>query len=58
MDSFPYYMAQVAVECTLRALSGQELPSALATPQALIDSENVDTDAAEIINWTAPTYKK
>lgn len=58
VDSFPYYMAQVAVECTLRALSGQELPSALATPQALIDSENVDKDAAEIINWTAPAYKK
>lgn len=58
VDSFPFYMAQVAVECTLRSLAGQELPSAVATPQALIDSENVDTDAAEIINWTAPTYKK
>lgn len=58
VDSFPYYMAQVAVECTLRALAGQKLPSAVATPQALISSENVDKDAAEIINWTAPTYKK
>lgn len=58
VDSFPFYMAQVAVECTLRSLAGQELPSAVATPQALIDSENVDTDAAEIINWTAPAYTK
>ncbi len=58
VDSFPFYMAQVAVECTLRSLAGQELPSAVATPQALIDSENVDTEAAEIINWTAPTYTK
>lgn len=58
VDSFPFYMAQVAVECTLRSLAGQELPSAVATPQALIDSENVDTDAAEIINWTAPAYQK
>ena len=58
VDSFPFYMAQVAVECTLRSLAGQELPSAVATPQALIDSENVDMDAAEIINWTAPAYTK
>lgn len=58
VDSFPFYMAQVAVECNLRSLAGQELPSAVATPQALIDSENVDTDAAEIINWTAPAYQK
>lgn len=58
VDSFPFYMAQVAVECTLRSLAGQELPSAVATPQALIDSGNVDKDAAEIINWTAPAYQK
>ncbi len=58
VDSFPFYMAQVAVECTLRSIAGQKLPSAVATPQALIDSENVDKDAAEIINWTAPAYTK
>ncbi len=58
VDSFPFYMAQVATEVTLRALNGEDLPSVIATPQALIDSENVDTDAAEIINWTAPTYVK
>jgi len=56
VDSFPYYMAQVAIECTLRSLAGQKLPSVVATPQALISSENVDKDAAEIIGWTAPTY--
>ncbi len=56
VDSFPYYMAQVAIECTLRSLAGQTLPSVVATPQALISSENVDKDAAEIIGWTAPTY--
>jgi ribose transport system substrate-binding protein len=56
VDSFPYYMAQVATECTLRALAGQELPSVVQTPQALISAENVDEDAAEIINWVAPTY--
>ncbi len=56
VDSFPFYMAQVAIECTLRSLAGQKLPSCVATPQALIDSENVDKDAAEIIGWTAPQY--
>lgn len=56
VDSFPYYMAQVAIECTLRSLAGQELPSVVATPQALISAENVDEDAAKIINWTAPAY--
>ena len=58
VDSFPFYMAQVAIECTLRSLAGQTLPSCVATPQALIDSENVDKDAAEIIGWTAPQYVK
>ncbi len=56
VDSFPYYMAQVATECSIRALAGQEIPSVVATPQALIDSENVDKDAAEIINWVDSKY--
>lgn len=56
VDSFPYYMAQVATECTLRVLAGQEMPSVVATPQALISAENVDDDPADIINWTAPSY--
>lgn len=56
VDSFPYYMAQVATECTLRVLAGQEMPRVVATPQALIDSENVDTAAADIIGWTDAAY--
>ena len=56
VDSFPYYMAQVATEVTLRALAGQDVPHVTATPQALIDSENVDKDAAEIIGWTGTKY--
>ena len=56
VDSFPYYMAQVATEVTLRALAGQDVPHVTATPQALIDSENVDKDAAEIIGWTDTVY--
>lgn len=56
VDSFPYYKAQVAVECALRALAGQEVPRVVATPQALVDSENVDTEAAEIIGWEDAVY--
>ncbi len=56
VDSFPFYMSQVATECALRVMAGQELPRVVATPQALIDSENVDTEAAEIIGWTDATY--
>ena len=32
------------------------MPRVVATPQALIDSTNVDTPAAEIIGWTDATY--
>jgi len=56
VDSFPYYKAQVAVECSLRALAGQDVPRVVATPQALIDSKNVDANPAEIIGWKDATY--
>lgn len=56
VDYFPYYMAQTAIECTLRALNGETLPSVVNTAQAIISSENVDEDPADIINWVAPTY--
>ena len=51
IDSFPFYKSQIATECMLRVMAGQELPRVIWTPQALIDSTNVDTPAAEIINW-------
>lgn len=56
IDSFPLYTGQVAVEMALRQLGGQKLPRVVWTPQALIDSANVDTPAAQIINWSDPTY--
>ncbi|MBQ7154643.1 MAG: substrate-binding domain-containing protein [Synergistaceae bacterium] len=58
VDSFPYYMSQVAVECTLRVLAGQEMPHVVATPQALIDKDNVNEPAAKIINWVDTVYTK
>lgn len=56
IDSFPFYMAQVATECALRVMAGQEMPRVVATPQALIDAENVDQEAAEIIGWSDAVY--
>jgi len=51
IDSFPLYKGQIAVEATLRVLGGQKLPRVIWTPQALIDSTNVDTPAEKIIGW-------
>ena len=48
IDSFPFYKAQIAGEVMLRRLGGQEIPRVLWTPQALIDSENVDKPAEEL----------
>ena len=56
VDSFGYYMSQVATEVTLRVLAGQDIPRVTHTPQALIDKNNVDKDAKDIIGWTDPKY--
>ena len=47
---------QIAVECALRIIGGQEIPRVVWTPQALIDSTNVDMPAAEIIKWADTAY--
>lgn len=57
VDSFPYYMAHVAMEYMMRELGGQEMPKVVWTPQALIDSENVDSDPAEIISWSDAVFE-
>lgn len=51
IDSFPLFKGQIAVESALRVLGGQKLPRVIWTPQALIDSTNVNTPAAQIIGW-------
>lgn len=58
IDSFPFYKSQIAVECALRTLGGQQLPRVIWTPQALIDAQNVDTPAAELINWVPTEFAK
>lgn len=42
VDSFPVLTGEIAMEVVLRLLAGQELPRVVATPQALITSDNVE----------------
>jgi ribose transport system substrate-binding protein len=56
VDSFPFYKSQIALECGLRILGGQKLPRVIWTPQALIDSTNVNVSAAQIIKWTPTSF--
>ena len=56
VDSFPLYKGQIAVEMALRSLGGQQLPRVIWTPQALIDSTNVNEPSEKIINWKEPVF--
>lgn len=42
VDSFPVLTGEIAMEVVLRMLDGQDIPRVVATPQALITSDNVD----------------
>jgi ribose transport system substrate-binding protein len=57
VDSFPKYKGQIAVEVALRVLGGQKLPRVVWTPQALIDSTNVNTPAEKIISWEIAKFQ-
>ncbi|MHB1393857.1 MAG: sugar ABC transporter substrate-binding protein [Clostridia bacterium] len=57
VDSFPKFKGQIAVEATMRILGGQKIPRVIWTPQALIDSSNVNTPAEEIIKWQDPSFQ-
>ena len=52
VDSFPYYVGMVGMEYMVRELCGQDMPKVVWTPQALISSENIDSEPAEVIGWT------
>jgi ribose transport system substrate-binding protein len=41
VDSFPVLTGEVAMEVALRLVAGQKLPRVVATPQALITSDNI-----------------
>ncbi|NUB45276.1 substrate-binding domain-containing protein [Fertoebacter nigrum] len=45
VDSFPVLTGEVALEVALRLLAGQDLPRVVATPQALVTADNVETFA-------------
>lgn len=47
VDSFPVLTGEVAMEVVLRLLAGQDLPRVVATPQALITSDNVEQYSVE-----------
>lgn len=51
---FSYYMGEVAYEVCLRNFLGQDLPRGIFTPIGMIDKNNVDMDAGEIIGWEYP----
>lgn len=52
VDSFPFYMSQIGVEMLIRRIAGQDVPKVVYSPQAVIDSTNVDVEPSELINWT------
>lgn len=45
VDSFPVLTGEIAIEVALRLVAGQNLPRVVATPQALITKDNVETYA-------------
>lgn len=47
VDSFPVLTGEVAMEVALRLIAGQDLPRVVATPQALITADTVETYATD-----------
>ena len=52
MNDFPYYQSQVSCEMLLRRLAGQEVPTAIYSPHAIVDSSNCNEENADILGWT------
>lgn len=57
IDSFPRFKSQIALECIIRIIGGQDIPRVIWTPQALIDSSNVNENPESIINWEEPEFE-
>lgn len=57
VSMFPLYESQMATECAVRILLGQEMPSVIWTPALVTDASNVDADEAETIGWTDPVFE-
>ncbi|PLW76626.1 substrate-binding domain-containing protein [Cohaesibacter celericrescens] len=46
IDSFPVLTGEIAMEVALRLVNGDDIPRVVATPQALITSDNIDVFAS------------
>ncbi len=57
VSMYPLYESQMATECAVRILLGQEMPSVIWTPAMVTDATNVDADEADTIGWTDPTFE-
>lgn len=57
VSMYPLYESQMATECAVRILLGQEMPSVIWTPAMVTDATNVDTDEADVIGWTDPIFE-
>jgi ribose transport system substrate-binding protein len=52
VDSFPFFMSQIGVEVMLRTLAGQDVPKVVYSPQAVIDSTNIDTPPEDVAGFS------
>jgi len=57
IDSFPYYEGYMGAEVALRVLAGQDIPKVVWTPCKILDSTNVNNDAATNVGWSDPTFE-
>ena len=57
VDSFPVLTGEVGMEVALRLVGGQKLPRVVATPQALITSENITTFQGDGVDVRAVLMK-
>lgn len=57
ISMFPYYEGMMASEVTTRIMLGQTMPKVIWTPSMAVDASNIDTDDAELIGWTDPTFE-
>lgn len=52
VNDFPYFQSQVAEEMLIRRAAGQEVPSYIYSPHAVVDADNCNLSNEEILGWT------
>ncbi len=55
INAFPFFQSQVAAEMLVRRLAGQEVPSYIYSPHAVVDADNCNLSNEEILGWTGFT---